>query len=98
MLLLFGFYGSHILAAQDQEKSRFPLKYLRFVVNSIKSKKKMPLSITLIAVESLLRTIFNKKSKKKYGTLIKEIFKLFVKKLPSIQYPQFYDLIENILK
>lgn len=94
MMLLFGYYGTTILSGQQ---NRLSFKYLRFVVNSIKSKKNSPLSVTLIAIDSLLKTIFNKKFRKN-NMLIKEIFKLFVKKLPSIQYPQFYELLESIIK
>jgi len=68
------------------------------VVNSIKSKKKIALSVTLTAIDALLKIIFNKRLKKRNAHLIKEIFKIFVMKIPKIHYPQFYELILTILK
>ena len=93
--LFFGFYGA-LLFSEGNNKSFF--KCLRYVVNSVKSKKKISLSVTLLAIDSLLKIIFNKKLRKRNVHLIKEIFKLFVKKLSKIHYPQFYDLIETIIK
>lgn len=95
MCLLFGFYGV-VLFSEENNRSFF--KYLKYVVNSIKSKKKIALSVTYLAIDSLLKTIFSKKLKKRNAHLIKDVFKIFVSKIPKINYPQFYDLIASILK
>lgn len=93
--LLFGYYGGSLFT---EKNNKIFFKYLKYVVNSIKSKKSSPLSITLIAIDSLLKTVFNKKLRKRNVFLIKDVFKLFVKKLPRINYPQYYDLLESIIK
>jgi len=95
MCLLFGYYG--VVLFKEQNNKTF-FKFLRYVVNSVKSKKKISLSVTYLAIDSLLKTIFSKKLKKRNVSLIKDVFKIFVNKLPKINYPQFYDLIGTILK